>query len=72
MQEEDSFIEQLRCSTPSKAVTAIEAIVATGTQAAIPTLIAALSHHHPSVWAAATSGLVQLAPVSVEPLSTLR
>lgn len=68
MQELDRFIEQLRfCSTPTEAVAAIQALVASG-RAAIPPLIQALSHHHPSVPAAAVASLVQLAPETVEPL----
>lgn len=65
--QDDSFIEQLHCSTPTETVAAIQAMVAIGT-AAIAPLIAALSHPHPSVPTAAALGLVQLAPLSVKPL----
>lgn len=56
--------------TPTDAVEIIKALVNRGTTSAIPTLIDALSHHHPSVAAAAVEGLIQLAPNSVEPLIT--
>lgn len=65
------LIKQLHLSaTPTDAVAAIKTLVNTGTKAAIPALIDVLSHHHPSVSAAAVEGLVKLAPDSVEPLIT--
>lgn len=57
-----------QAAIPNEAVAAVKALVASGSKAAITPLIAALSHHHPSVPAAAVEGLVQLAPDTVEPL----
>lgn len=68
------LIQQLRrASTPVDAVQLIEALAAKKTTAGdgeeiIAVLIEMLSHHHPSVPAAAVEGLVQLALDSVEPL----
>ncbi|MGI8503717.1 MAG: HEAT repeat domain-containing protein [Hassallia sp.] len=67
----DSLILQLNhASTPTDAIALISAIAATGIkeQSVIKALISALSHHHPSVAAAAVELLVQLAPASVTPL----
>lgn len=62
-------IDQLhRAATPTDLIKAIQALVARGTRAAIEPLIHTLSHHNPSVSAAAIEGLVQLAPDTVEPL----
>lgn len=68
MQESKKFREQLRCAFPTEVVAAIQALGASGTKADIAPLIEALSHHHPSVPNAAVAALVQLAPLSVEPL----
>lgn len=57
-------------ATPTDAVQIIKKLVDRSTTSAIPTLIDALSHHHPRVPAAAVEGLIQLAPNSVEPLIT--
>ncbi len=68
------LIQQLRrASTPVDAVQLIEALTTKKTTAGdgeeiIAVLIEMLSHHHPSVPAAAVEGLVQLALDSVEPL----
>lgn len=67
----DGLILQLNhASTPTDAIASISAIAATGIkeQSVIKALISALSHHHPSVGAAAVKLLVQLAPASVKPL----
>ena len=68
----DGLILQLNhASTPTDAIASISAIAATGIkeQPVIKALISALSHHHPSVGAAAVELLVQLAPASVKPLT---
>ncbi|MFQ4145556.1 HEAT repeat domain-containing protein [Chlorogloeopsis sp. ULAP02] len=65
------LISQLNsASLPADAVSAIAAIAASETTeiAVISALIQALSHHHPSVSAAAVKVLVKLAPATVEPL----
>jgi bilin biosynthesis PecF protein len=67
----DGLILQLNhASTPTDAIASISAIAASGIkkQPVIKALISALSHHHPSVGAAAIELLVQLAPASVKPL----
>ncbi|MBW4568095.1 MAG: HEAT repeat domain-containing protein [Tolypothrix carrinoi HA7290-LM1] len=67
----DGLILQLNhASTPTDAIASISAIAATGIkeQSVAAALISALSHHHPSVGAAAVKLLVQLAPASVKPL----
>ncbi len=67
----DGLILQLNhAATPTDAIASISAIAATGIkeQSVIKALISALSHHHPSVSAAAVEVLVQLAPTSVKPL----
>lgn len=65
----ENLISQLRSSvTPAEAIASIAAIATDRTPDAIPPLIEVLSHHHPSVRAAATSHLVQLASLSLEAL----
>ncbi len=65
------LIAQLRrAAVPREAVAVIQDLRAAGTPAVINPLIEVLSHHHPSVPAAAVEALVQLAPTSVEPLIT--
>ncbi|GAX36569.1 HEAT repeat domain-containing protein [Nodularia sp. NIES-3585] len=66
------ILELNHASTPQEAIAAIHALAASGTQevVAINALIAALSHHHPSVGAAAVAVLIELAPASVQPLIT--
>lgn len=63
------LIDQLhRAVTPAEAVPLIQALTASSTKAAVAPLIQMLHHHHAAVAAAAVEGLVQLAPLSVEPL----
>ncbi|MFH7028685.1 MAG: HEAT repeat domain-containing protein [Heteroscytonema crispum UTEX LB 1556] len=70
-QEIEELISQLnKAATAQDAIAAIKAIAFCGTKEpeAIAALITALSHHHPSVGAAAVEVLVKLAPATVEPL----
>ncbi|MBD2179754.1 HEAT repeat domain-containing protein [Planktothrix sp. FACHB-1355] len=68
------LIQQLRrASTPTDTVSLIQTLSARkttveNTEEIIAAFIEILSHHHPSVPAAAVEGLVKLAPHSVEPL----
>jgi bilin biosynthesis PecF protein len=67
----ESLIAQLNnASTPQQAIALINSLGASNSQEAaiVNILIPALSHHHPSVAAAAVVALVQLAPASVNPL----
>lgn len=65
------LIEQLqRSQTPIDTVAVIKTLATSDTKAAISPLIEVLSHHHPSVPAAAVEALVKLAPDSVSPLIT--
>jgi phycoerythrocyanin alpha-cysteine-84 phycoviolobilin lyase/isomerase subunit PecF len=72
-QDTKQLILQLnQAATAQDAIALINAIACCGTREpeAIAALIAALSHHHPSVGAAAVEVLVKLAPATVEPLIT--
>ncbi|MCG6135889.1 MAG: HEAT repeat domain-containing protein [Nostoc sp. LLA-1] len=67
----ESLIAQLNnASTPQQAIALINSLGSSHTQetAIVNILIPALSHHHPSVGAAAVVALVQLAHASVNPL----
>ncbi|HIK09013.1 MAG TPA: HEAT repeat domain-containing protein [Oscillatoriaceae cyanobacterium M33_DOE_052] len=63
------LIAQLRrAAVPPEAIAVIQDLRAAGTPAVIQPLIEVLSHHHPSVPAAAVEALVQLESAAVEPL----
>jgi phycoerythrocyanin alpha-cysteine-84 phycoviolobilin lyase/isomerase subunit PecF len=71
-QDIEPLVLQLNsAATPEDASTAIALIIGSGNSevaAIIDALIAALSHHHPEIRAAAVKALVELASNSVEPL----
>ena len=63
------LIDQLNhTATPTEVVTLIQSLATKRTSEAIATLLQMLHHHHRAVSSAAVDGLVQLAPLSVEPL----
>lgn len=64
-----TLVQKLHQSaTPTELIAVIQELAKSGKRAAIPPLIEALNHHHPSVPIKAVEALVQLAPDSVEPL----
>jgi len=66
-----TLVQQLHQSaTPTEVIAVIQELAKSGKSTAIPPLIEALSHHHPSVPINAVEALVQFAPNSVEPLIT--
>jgi bilin biosynthesis PecF protein len=64
-----ALVQQLQQSvTPTEVIAVIQNLAKSEKRTAIPPLIEALSHQHPSVPIKAVEALVQLAPDSVEPL----
>ncbi|KJH71791.1 HEAT repeat domain-containing protein [Aliterella atlantica] len=57
-----------RASSPAQLVSAVQALVASGEAAAIPTLIAVLGYNNPVAAVAAVDGLVSFGAVAVQPL----
>lgn len=57
-----------RASSPAQLVSAVQALVASGDAAAIPTLIAVLGYNNPVAAVAAVDGLVSFGAVAVQPL----